>query len=55
MNNNQNTDQQTVLNNVEPSATPENKPDDSSGIYYSTVIKITDPGTGAVLLHTRGE
>lgn len=28
---------------------------DNTGLYYSTHIKITDPKTGQVLLHTRGE
>lgn len=28
---------------------------DSAGFTWSTVIKITDPKSGQVLLHTRGE
>lgn len=49
MNNTQSSDQPA---NATPGVT---KPNDSTGIYYSTVIKITDPKTGQVLLHTRGE
>ena len=33
----------------------ESKPNDSSGMLYSTVVKIIDPESGQVLLHTRGE
>jgi len=53
MNNNQTTDQSKDSNVVAQSA--ESKPNDSAGIYYSTSIKITDPSTGQVLLHARGE
>lgn len=28
---------------------------DNAGFTWSTVIKITDPKTGQILLHTRGE
>lgn len=53
MSNNHTTDQSNDV--AVESGAIENTPNDSSGMYYSTVIKITDPNTGQVLLHTRGE
>lgn len=52
MNTNQSTSQQSA--NAVPVA-PQQGSRDSTGLYYSTHIKITDPQSGEVLLHTQSE
>lgn len=42
-----------VKNEVKPA--PNKKPNEQSGVYYSSSIKISDPDTGKVLLHVRGD
>ena len=34
---------------------PARKPDENSGIYFSSGIKIFDPNSGEVILHKRGD
>ena len=34
---------------------PTRKPDEQSGIYFSSGIKIFDPNSGEVILHKRGD
>jgi hypothetical protein len=34
---------------------PTRKPDEHSGIYFSSGIKIFDPNSGEVILHKRGD
>ena len=34
---------------------PTRKPDENSGIYFSSGIKIFDPNSGEVILHKRGD
>jgi hypothetical protein len=34
---------------------PESKPNESSGIYFSSSIKISDPNTKEVLVQMRGD
>ena len=34
---------------------PARKPDEHSGIYFSSGIKIFDPNSGEVILHKRGD
>lgn len=44
---------QPILNNI-PKTTPVSKPNETSGIYYSSMVKIFDPNTKEVLVHIRG-
>jgi hypothetical protein len=39
----------------EKSEKPEAKPSDTGGFYFSSFLKITDPNTEEVLVHTRGD
>ena len=41
----------------EKSEKPESKtkPNDTGGFYFSSFLKITDPNTEEVLVHTRGD
>lgn len=34
---------------------PTKKPNEQTGIYFSSSIKITDPDTGKILLNIRGD
>jgi hypothetical protein len=54
-NSNQHAEQVAQTKSTEKHETSSERVDDSSGIYYSSVLKITDPSTGQILLHTRGE
>ena len=42
-------------NKSENSATKEVKPNEDSGIYFSSSLKITDPDTKEVLVQMRGD
>jgi len=43
------------LDNTEEKAKHENVPDEHSGFYFSSHIKITDPETKEILVETRGD
>ena len=34
---------------------PKTRPNDTGGFYFSSFLKITDPNTEEVLVHTRGD
>jgi len=35
--------------------TGERKPNETGGVYFSSSVKIFDPNTSEVLIHTRGD
>lgn len=46
---------QDINNNITAVSKPVSRPNESAGIYYSSMVKITDPNTGEVLVHIRGD
>ena len=43
-------------NNTEPKATLEEAaPNETEGLYFSSVLKISDPDTKEILVQTRGD
>ncbi len=47
--------EKTEENKNQQSDTPEKKPNEHGGFYFSSGIKITDPNTKEVLVQMRGD